>query len=284
MQISELEAPVRLEVHKMTSLDKNIWQRNVRLLEEYCGKAIAEIEREYNDAITGIEFEMQKKIHREPDPALIRKYYETCNTYLFELSACDSLREQQREYHKVARFFSQHKINKIMDFGGGVGGFCVFMKERGLDTTYFDVVGNTSRYAERKFKKLGLAITAVYDFNALEDESFDAIHTADCLEHVPHLMELFGKLTPKLKKDGYFILKATFSGGGIHLRENEKYRDIAFFIDQLAERKLRFLGQLKDDRLSFNINKIIPNYGMLAVYIQYRKKHSGNYLVFRKQA
>ena len=63
--------------------------------------------------------------------------------------------------------------------------------------------------------------------NKLEslDENLDCIFSFDAFEHIKDLPLLLKKLAEHIKPRGSLIFSGAFSGGTLHLEENEKYNN-----------------------------------------------------------
>lgn len=95
--------------------------------------------------------------------------------------------------------------SKILDVGCGVGQVSNFLAGRGFDVTGIDI----SSLFVKEAKKLGKAKFRTMDSTILsfKDESFDAVISAETLEHITNPEKALSEMTRVLKKGGKLILR-----------------------------------------------------------------------------
>lgn len=94
---------------------------------------------------------------------------------------------------------SKKKEIKILDFGAGWG----FWSKRALDSGFSVDSFELSKSRIDYMKKNNLNI--INDLNKT-DTLYDIIYSDQTLEHIPEPNKFFEDLTPKLSRDGYFML------------------------------------------------------------------------------
>lgn len=116
-------------------------------LTDYLGIPIEEVSRIFWEAKETTDKEEQKLIENASSEKEVIEYYQTTRRYLYELTLWEARKDKQREFKKLYLFCKQSGINKILDFGAGTGGLCIYFNNRGLGCDYLDVPGETSNFA-----------------------------------------------------------------------------------------------------------------------------------------
>lgn len=119
-------------------------------------------------------------------------------------------------------FCKKRHIREILDYGAGVGEYCIFLAQNAFEVAYCDVYGETWKFAEWRFKTRKLNV-AMFKAEDNLPEKYDLIICADVLEHVKNPQALLRKLYDSLKSNGFLAATWHFAGGGKHLEENQKY-------------------------------------------------------------
>jgi 2-polyprenyl-3-methyl-5-hydroxy-6-metoxy-1,4-benzoquinol methylase len=124
-------------------------------------------------------------------------FYETSQNYVFDtLSA--NLRPQL-VVDKLNRFnprflmaIREHPGKRLFEFGGGVGVFCEIAARMGKDVYYLDLPGIVFDFAQWRFGKYGLKVTAI---EAKADRisvpgKYDIVYTDAVIEHLPSTLQV----------------------------------------------------------------------------------------------
>jgi len=263
----------RLKLNK----DSDIW-----LLEKYLNKSLDVIYKEYCDNRFGEDRNKQNFLYKATKEELVTEYYKITDKYLYELMAWEQSLEKQANFKNISLFCKKFKIKKVLDYGGGIGGLCLYLNNKSIHCDYLDVPGKTFDFAKYRFKKSGFDILM---FDALSgnvpDNSYDAVTAYDVFEHIFDLKNVLIKINNLLIKNGFLISKPTFSGGGIHLAKNEIYQDFNKFDNLLKETGFELVGQLKSGHVSRFLNLFKINY-CPDILIKKRNKFGGNFIIHRK--
>ena len=123
-----------------------------------------------------------------------------------------------------------------MDFGGGTGDLCIELAQNGMDVTYCDIGEALFNFAQWRFQKRNLSVRMIRELSTAADGSLDGIVSFDAFEHVKDLPEVVGQLVRCLRKGGMLIFSGAFSGGTLHLEENERYNEFKN-LDQLMRQR-----------------------------------------------
>lgn len=261
-------------------LDKNLWKTKARDLEEYLGKSIDVIEKEYY-ALLKSEGQAEKRLYECRDSAEVNEFYRITSRYLFELLHWEASFDKQDSFALILAFLRGNRVSRVLDFGGGIGGFALYINSKGIACDYLDIKGRTFDFAEWRFRKHMPGIEMYDALEGFPHKQYDAVVAYDVLEHVPDIPATISNIASLLVQGGYFLVKPTFSGGGIHLKVNERYNDIAVFNAVLAVEKLVYAGRLKPSILSILAHK--AGLHLNAGYqISPKVKYGGNFLVYKK--
>ena len=155
--------------------------------------------------------------------AKIEDFYKGYEYYLYELPLWNA--EQGRSYY-LWSILEPHIISNgykhILDYGGGSGDLAIELVSRGLEVDYLDINEILYDFVAYRMKarniKFGL-------FKRIEDtkKMYDCIVSFDVFEHLKGLPQYLSKISEAVKKDGGLVFSGAFSGGSLHLLENEIY-------------------------------------------------------------
>ncbi len=265
-----------------SALDVKIAKRVFRELEIYLNKPIEKISQEYWGLKEAEEAEKQKRIANAETIEEVLNYYRTTDYFLYELIYWEALKSKQTEFRKLYYLCRKMKIDKLVDFGGGVGGLSIFMASWGLRCDYLDVPGKTFDFAKWRFKRRNLEIQLYSDAGALPLSRYDGVVAYDVLEHLFNIEEVIEKINQTLKSGGYFISRSTFNEEGLHLPKNKKFQDITIFNALMEKNNFIFLGQLKPNYLSQFLKYLGFKYALFGVRIKQRLKYGGNFIIYKK--
>lgn len=84
-------------------------------------------------------------------------FYSNTHFYVFGLAWWHATRFQRGFRVKIAQFAK----GNILDYGGGIGDFCVALKENGFTVEYADVAGKTFDFAAWLFSERGFKIPII---------------------------------------------------------------------------------------------------------------------------
>ena len=104
------------------------------------------------------------------------------------------------KYKKISRTNNRVK-GKLLDIGGGQGGFCSYMKKKGWDTTLQDpndVVGNRKNNNDLK------TIRSLCDLK--DDDKYELITLWHSLEHIHNIEDLYHRIQKHLKSEGILVV------------------------------------------------------------------------------
>lgn len=228
----------------------------------------------------------QQRVGAARDEAPVLAYYAETPHYLYELSYWEASADKQMWFRVAALACRKHDLQRVLDFGGGVGGLSLHLNARGIRCDYLDVAGKTFDYAAWRFARRGLEVP-MFDAASADRQPrgpYDAVVAWDVLEHLFDLEGAIRAVHRLLRPGGWFISKSTFAIAGgaheaIHLAQHARYADVACLNELMGRCGFRFVGQLKPDRLSRLLRACGLCGAVAGVRIAPRLKHGGNFLV-----
>jgi 2-polyprenyl-3-methyl-5-hydroxy-6-metoxy-1,4-benzoquinol methylase len=132
-------------------------------------------------------------------------YRENSQLYLFAISAYNLDYKRIRSNLKVLRFAR----GSCLDYGAGNGEIILELARTGHPVTYYDVPGETMRFAEYRALQRHLNVNFQHSKEGLRASSrergFDTIFSFDVLEHLPDLPGELKFLSSLLNQDGLFV-------------------------------------------------------------------------------
>jgi 2-polyprenyl-3-methyl-5-hydroxy-6-metoxy-1,4-benzoquinol methylase len=229
-------------------------------------------------------------VARATDEATVSAYYAATPHYLYELSYWEASKEKQSWFDVLARACRANGLQRVLDFGGGVGGLTLALRSRGIACDHLDVPGKTTQYAGWRFARHGFPVS-ILDATSpekLPSGYYDAVAAWDVLEHIFDLDAAIATIGRLLRPGGWFMSKSSFADAGsqhlhIHLAQHAPYADVQTLNGLMDRHGFNFRGQLKPNELSRLLRHCGVSYAVAGVKIAPRLKHGGNFLVHVKQ-
>lgn len=122
-------------------------------------------------------------------------FYKGEDLYLFDLTKYQLILEHQGAVKKMIQQIQELKLNKILEFGGGIGEFSLHCAESGLDITYHDLDGVIKNYAQWRFDKHQAPVKLDSQNPFLQE--WDLVNVMDVLEHLENPKEVISQLGQK---------------------------------------------------------------------------------------
>jgi protein-L-isoaspartate O-methyltransferase len=93
---------------------------------------------------------------------------------------------------RIMEAIRAHPGKRFFEFGGGIGVLCGIVASMGKDVYYMELPGNDFDFAQWRFKKSGLKVTAI---EAKADSiylpgKYDIVYTDAVIEHLPHSLQV----------------------------------------------------------------------------------------------
>jgi SAM-dependent methyltransferase len=144
-----------------------------------------------------------------PDPTradcLAEWYRENSRLYMFAISAYNLEYKRIRSNLKVLRFAK----GATLDYGAGNGEILLELARHGQRATYYDVEGDSMKFAQHRAEAEGLEIEFCHSKDALRAsasrDGFDTVFAFDVLEHLPDLPGELTFLSSLLNQGGLFL-------------------------------------------------------------------------------
>lgn len=229
----------RLEAKKNKLYDKAVAE-----LETYTKESSDKIRHKHQLASNGepgIEiFNQQSQLSKEN----VEQFYKQCKYYLYELPLWNAETNRPAYLYLIIKsYLKKYGCHKVLDFGGGTGDLCLELAQRDLDVTYCDIGEHVFNFARWRFERRKLKVYMVKSLDVLEDQSFDAVISFDCFEHLKDLQKFVMRLASLVRSGGLLITSDAFSGGGVHLEENQKYGNFQNLNSLMNSVGLIFIGK-----------------------------------------
>jgi SAM-dependent methyltransferase len=147
-----------------------------------------------------------------------------------------------RSLSKLLKFCEKQNVHSVLDYGAGVGQYCIILAQHGIDVTYSDVYGKLWRFSEWRFKQRNLPIKMLKaEIESLE--KYDLIVCTEVLQYVNDPPLIAKNLYNALNSNGYLCLTYSFkqASGKPQNLDNIKYADN--FDTILGEIGLRYINQ-----------------------------------------
>jgi len=132
----------------------------------------------------------------------MKQFYSSSKPYLEQLRS-HNLLAYSKYLAKILRFVK--KGSRILDIGCGTGQVANYLSKRSYNVTGIDL----SPLFIKEAKKQGQAEFRVMDSTSLKfkDASFDAVISAETLEHIPNPAKALSEMTRVLRPKGLIILR-----------------------------------------------------------------------------
>lgn len=129
-------------------------------------------------------------------------FYMLTPFYIFDLAFWHMTRAQ--------RIFRAKIINvakgQVLDFGGGIGDFCVKIAKKGFSVDYSDVYGKTFNFAKWLFDREKINVNMIDLTKEKFTKKYDTIFALDVIEHVPNPKEVVENLCSLLNSKGALVI------------------------------------------------------------------------------
>jgi 2-polyprenyl-3-methyl-5-hydroxy-6-metoxy-1,4-benzoquinol methylase len=156
----------------------------------------------------------------------VEEFYRRCAYYLYELPLWNAERNRPRYLALICvPYLKKNHYARVMDFGGGAGDVCIELARNKLAVSYCDIAEELFQFARWRFTRRKLSIEMIKGIAGIKDE-YDCIVSFDAFEHIKDLPEILKQLARFIKPGGSLIFSGAFSGGTLHLEENERYNNL----------------------------------------------------------
>ncbi len=164
-------------------------------------------------------------------------YEDNAQYYIYDLS------QFHLTYKNIA--FSLDVIGllrgRVLDFGAGIGDIALEAAARGFETTYFDVDGDSQRYARWRARERGLRMQFASERDAII-HVYDTIICLDVLEHVSDPEETLEFLVAHLAPGGRLIASIAFGPTKAHPMHFDHTLDVPAWLKTRGFRNAKGIG------------------------------------------
>jgi 2-polyprenyl-3-methyl-5-hydroxy-6-metoxy-1,4-benzoquinol methylase len=156
--------------------------------------------------------------------ALAEWYQQNSEPYMFAISAYNLDYKRIRSNLKVMR----RARGACLDYGAGNGEIVLELARRGHPATYYDVEGQSAKFAQYRARKQQLDVKFRFSKETLAaNGKFDTIFSLDVLEHIPDLQAELDFLSSLLNPGGVLLFDVpagSTRSHPMHLNHNVNFR------------------------------------------------------------
>ena len=161
-----------------------------------------------------------------PAKASVEEFYKNCGYYLYELPLWNAEANRPKYLSLIVLdCLKENNYKDVLDYGAGAGDLCIELAKHSLQVTYCDIAHRLFDFAKWRFKRRDLAVSMVQDLKETKDKQFDCIFSFDAFEHIKDFPSALKEIIEHIRIGGMLIFSGAFSGGKLHLTENERYND-----------------------------------------------------------
>jgi len=124
------------------------------------------------------------------------EFYESSENFIYDTLSANVrpdvvVNKLNRFNTEVLKAVAAHPGKRLFEFGGGIGVFCEIAARMGKDIFYMELPGRVFDFATWRFRKLGLAVTAVEATAEIIHipGQYDIVYTDAVLEHLPPALQ-----------------------------------------------------------------------------------------------
>jgi SAM-dependent methyltransferase len=154
-------------------------------------------------------------------PERAATFYESSQNFVFDTLSANPRPEivekkLDRFNPRILESIRKHPGKRFFEFGGGIGVFCEIAARMGKDVYYMELPGLVFEFAQWRFKKLGLDVSAIeakVDTIYLPGK-YDIVYTDAVLEHLPRPLQVRATIAigQAVEKGGLLIFLVDLSG------------------------------------------------------------------------
>jgi 2-polyprenyl-3-methyl-5-hydroxy-6-metoxy-1,4-benzoquinol methylase len=193
-------------VHRARERNARNVEAAMRELIEFTGYSADRIRELWATSNQELARSWEREKPPQDNPEQMAEWYrKNSRLYLFAISAYNLEYKRIRSNMKVLRWAR----GATLDYGAGNGEILLAVARRGQPAAYYDVEGETMRFARHRAQCQGLAMEFFSTKDALaqaaRQRGFDTVFSFDVLEHLPDLPGELGFLSSLLSPGGLFI-------------------------------------------------------------------------------
>lgn len=143
------------------------------------------------------------------DPLSVANFYREQFTECYELANwhCGGQGEPPLNYAYAAKFANENNLNRVLDFGSGIGSGSLCFATVGCDVHAADIAQNLLNFVRYRLLSRGHEISTI-DLNRTRPAAgyYDLVTCFDVLEHVPDQLSKLWELSSYLRSGGYLLV------------------------------------------------------------------------------
>ncbi|MCA9394615.1 MAG: class I SAM-dependent methyltransferase [Candidatus Omnitrophica bacterium] len=222
----------------------NLYQETLKEVSEYTGEPLETVRKKHH---MGPRKEPTFAIFQQQDRltvSAVENFYREATYYLYELPLWNAEKARPQYLCRIMRpYLDKFRCREVLDFGGGTGDLCLALAASGRQVAYCDIGKEVSDFARWRFQRRGLDVKMYDALDGLSGETFDAVISFDCFEHIKDLPAVVNRLSRCVRTGGLLISGDAFEGGGLHLEENFQYHNADAFDRLMQANGLSFVGR-----------------------------------------
>jgi protein-L-isoaspartate O-methyltransferase len=119
-------------------------------------------------------------------------FYREADLYIYDLTKYQLILEHRQAVTQMVQQLKTIKVEKVLEFGGGIGEFSILCSEQGVKVTYHDLDGEIKNYALWRFQKhkANVVITMADPLQ----KKWDLVNVMDVLEHLENPEPIISQL------------------------------------------------------------------------------------------
>lgn len=204
---------------------RNIWKAMGELV-GFTDYSVEEVWRRWRESDKELARNWVQAAPDENDRAALAEWYrQNSELYMFAISGYNLDYKRICSNLKVLR----KAQGACLDYGAGNGEIVLELARRGHASTYYDVEGQSAKFAQYRAQKQKLDVKFRFSKETLAGDRFDTIFSLDVLEHIPDLQAELNFLSSLLNAGGLLLFDvpagATHSHP-MHLNHNVDFRSL----------------------------------------------------------
>jgi len=126
-------------------------------------------------------------------------FYRNNELYLFDLTKYQMVLESQKAITNMIIQLKELGINKVLEFGGGIGEFSLLCDRNRIKSSYYDLDGKIKDYAVWRFRRHKSNIIILDEKSDALSDKWDTVNIMDVLEHIEDPNKILEKLAKNVK-------------------------------------------------------------------------------------
>ena len=180
---------------------RNIWKAMGELV-GFTDYSVEEVWRRWRESDKELARNWVQAAPDENDRAALAEWYrQNSEPYMFAISGYNLDYKRICSNLKVLR----KAQGACLDYGAGNGEIVLELARRGHASTYYDVEGQSAKFAQYRAQKQKLDVKFRFSKETLAGDRFDTVFSLDVLEHIPDLRAELNFLSSLLNPGGLLL-------------------------------------------------------------------------------